>query len=93
MVFVKGMKDYAIIYTQNAKHITAMNIGVVQEQLPNDKFARVSKSHLINLDYILAIDIDGITLRGMEHEVVPLGETYREELINKYVRKNLVARK
>ncbi len=93
LIFVKAMKDYAIIYTKNAKHITAMNIKVVQEQLPEDKFVRVSKSHLINLDHILAIDIDGITLKGMEHEVIPLGETYREEFINNYVRNSLVQRK
>jgi two-component system, LytTR family, response regulator len=93
MIFVKGMKDYSIIYTAHNKHITAMNIGVVQEQLPPDKFVRVAKSHLINLDAILAIDIDGITLKGLEQELIPLGETYREELINQYVRKNLVARK
>jgi DNA-binding LytR/AlgR family response regulator len=91
--YVKGMKDYSILYTKDAKHITAMNIGVVQEQLRHDKFVRVSKSHLVNLDYILAIDQDGITLKGFEQETIPLGETYREELFNLYVRKNLVARK
>jgi DNA-binding LytR/AlgR family response regulator len=93
LIFVKAMKDYAIIYTPSTKYITAMNIKVVQDQLPAHRFVRVSKSHLINLDHILAIDIDGITLKGMEHELIPLGETYREEFINNYVRNSLVQRK
>jgi DNA-binding LytR/AlgR family response regulator len=93
LIFVKAMKDYAIIYTAAAKHITAMNIKVVQEQLPPDKFARVSKSHLINLDFILAIDIDGITLKGMENEIIPLGETYREEFMDNFVRNSLMHRR
>jgi DNA-binding LytR/AlgR family response regulator len=93
LIFVKAMKDYVIIYTTSTKHITAMNIKVLQEQLPEDKFVRVSKSHVINLDFILAIDIDGITLKGMEQEVIPLGETYRDDFINNYVRNSLVHRK
>jgi len=50
--FVEGLKDYVIIHTQNQKLITAMNLKSIHQKLPETYFQRVSKSYVINLDYI-----------------------------------------
>ena len=91
--FIKGMKDYVVVYFGKEKIITAMNIKTINEQLPSAIFARVSKSHIVNINYILSIDPDCIQLGGGIAEEIPLGDTYREEFITKYVKTNLIQKK
>lgn len=89
ILFVKGMKDYVIIHTSSDKYMTAMNVGTFYSHLDTDKFARVSKSYIINVSYIDNIDLDIISLR--EHEI-PLGRTYKEDFLSKHVKGRLLKR-
>lgn len=93
IAFIKGMKDYVLLYAGRDKIITAMNIKTIHEQLPPSIFARVSKSHIVNINFIQAIDQDSIQLRGDVQEEIPLGDTYRDDFITRYVKTNLVQRK
>jgi len=88
--YIKGMKDYVMIYTDAQRLMTAMNLKTIFSQLPHHIFARVSKSHLININFIDAIDLDFIQLAGEE---IPLGRTYKENFIKNYVKTNLIERK
>lgn len=89
--YIKGMKDYVMIYTQDKKKImTAMNIKTINKQLPDSIFVRVNKSYIININYIQSIDIDFINLGAIE---IPLGRTYRDNFLNNYVKTNLIERK
>lgn len=89
ILYIKGMKDYVMIHTKDQRLMTAMNIKTIFNQLPQQIFARVSKSYLININFIDAVDIDSIHLSGEE---IPLGRTYKEEFIKKYVKTNLIGR-
>ena len=89
IVFIKGLKDYVIIHTMNEKFMTAMNVGTMARQLPDDKFVRVSKSFIINSDYISSIDTDTIMVAGNE---IPLGNTYKENFVTRFVKTNLLKR-
>lgn len=91
--YIKGMKDYVIIHSGKEKIITAMNMKTINEQLPNHIFARVSKSHIVNINYILSVDLDYIHLSGVTTEEIPLGDTYREDFINRYVKTSLIGRR
>lgn len=89
--YIKGMKDYVMLYTnENKKIMTAMNIKTIHAQLPSSIFARVNKSYLININYIDEVDLDFIQLAGEE---IPLGRTYKEAFIRKYIKGNLIGRK
>ncbi len=89
--YIKGMKDYVMLYTQeNKKIMTAMNIKTIHKQLPPSIFARVNKSYLININYIDEVEIDFIQLSGEE---IPLGRTYKEAFIQNYIKGNLIGRK
>ncbi len=90
ILYIKGMKDYVMIYTtDNKKLMTAMNLGTITKQLPPEIFVRVSKSHLININFIDAVETDLIQLAGEE---IPLGRTYRERFVEDYIKKNLIGR-
>ena len=89
VLFIKGLKDYVIIHSATDKYLTAMNVGTIAKQLPSDRFVRVSKSYIINVNYISHIDVDLIDLNGHE---IPLGKSYKEDFLTKYVKSNLLKR-
>jgi len=87
--YVKGMKDYVMIFTEREKYMTALNIKTIFKQLPEDIFARVSKSYLINVNHIDSIDIDSIMI-GKEE--IPLGNSYKEAFLEQHVKGKLFKR-
>ena len=89
ILFIKGLKDYVIIHTAKEKYMTAMNVGTINRQLDEAIFARVSKSYIINVNYIKNIDTDTIDIESHE---IPLGNTYKDGFLKKYVKGNLLKR-
>jgi len=87
--FIKGMKDYVIVHSKQGKYMTAMNIKTINAQLPDDIFARVSKSYVINVNLIKSIEQDIIDLNGDE---IPLGNSYKKDFLASYIKGNLVDR-
>jgi DNA-binding LytR/AlgR family response regulator len=89
VLYIKGMKDYVMIFTNTNKYMTALNIKTIFAQLPKAIFARVSKSYLINVNQIDAIDIDSIMIGNEE---VPLGNSYKEAFLKQHVKGKLFKR-
>ncbi len=89
ILFIKGLKDYVIIHTENEKYMTAMNVKTVLSKLPSSIFARVSKSFIINVNHISSIEQDMIWI-GKED--IPLGNTYKALFIDTYIKKKLIDR-
>lgn len=88
--YIKGMKDYVQIITEKEKYMTAMNIKTTNEQLPDNQFVRINKSYIINSDYIDSIGQDFVMVSGDE---IPLGRTYKESFIKRFVKGKLIERK
>lgn len=79
--FIEGLKDYVIIHTKNQKLITAMNLKNMNLKLPEDLFLRVSKSYVVNLEYIDSFDNHTVYINDSE---IPLGEVYKKDFFEKY---------
>lgn len=79
--FVEGLKDYVIIHTQNQKLITAMNLKSIHQKLPETYFQRVSKSYVINLEYIDSFTNHTLYIKDAE---IPLGDVYKKDFFDKY---------
>ena len=90
ILYIKGLKDYVMIHTNKEKIMTAMNIKTINSQLPDSIFVRVSKSYIININFVDFVDQDFIQVAGEE---IPLGRTYKEHFINDYIKTNLIQRK
>jgi len=82
ILFIEGLKDYVILHTENQKVITAMNIKTIYDQLPKSIFARVSKSYIINIKQIDAVDNNTVYIGKNE---IPIGNAYREAFFNDFV--------
>ncbi|WP_300601852.1 LytTR family DNA-binding domain-containing protein [Niabella sp.] len=89
LLFIEGLKDYVVLYLENRKIITAMNIKTIHEQLPQQVFVRISKSYLINVAHITSFNNNSVQIR--EHEI-PIGDAYRAFFFDEFVKNRLVDR-
>ncbi|PZP48690.1 MAG: DNA-binding response regulator [Pseudopedobacter saltans] len=89
VLYVEGLKDYVIVHTSTQKIIAAMNIKTIHQQLPQNLFFRISKSYIINVQHIAALDNNSIFIQNDE---IPIGNIYRDAFYEAYVEKKLFKR-
>lgn len=89
IVFIEGLKDYVVIYLENQKVITLMNIKTINDLLPKSFFVRVSKSYIINVKKIDSVDNNTIYIGKNE---IPIGSIYRDYFFNEFVTKKILTR-
>ncbi len=87
--YIKGLKDYVIVHTSKGKYITALNVKTILRKLPENQFARVSKSYIININKIISVDIDSISI---DNEEIPLGNSYKEAFLKRHINNKLLKR-
>src|ERR1044072_3550730 len=81
IMYIEGLKDYVVIYAGNQKLITAMNLKTIHQKLPQQRFLRVSKSYVVNVNHINSFDHHNIYVGDSE---IPLGEVYKKEFFMTY---------
>lgn len=79
--FIEGLKDYVVIHTKQQKLITAMNLKTIHQKISGENFIRVSKSYVVNADYIDSFDNHNIYIEEAE---IPIGEVYKTDFFTKY---------
>lgn len=87
--YVKGLKDYVIIYTIKEKLMTAVNLKTFLAQMPTDKFARINKSHIVNVNFISLVEGDSIYI---DNECITLGKAFKNSFLEDYINKNVIKR-
>lgn len=89
ILYIEGLKDYVVIYTNDNKIITSMNVKTIAAQLPPAIFARVSKSYIVNTLHITSLDNELIYIQNNE---IPLGQSYKEDFLQHYIEAKIVKR-
>jgi DNA-binding LytR/AlgR family response regulator len=84
ILFIEGLKDYAVIHTAEKKIITKTTLKALAEQLPPDVFLRTNKSYIVNVNHIDSFDTNDIFIG--KHELA-IGASYRDGFIEKFVKK------
>jgi len=79
--FIEGLKDYVVIHTRHQKLITAMNLKTIHQKISGETFIRVSKSYVVNMNYIDSFDNHNIYIEDSE---IPLGEVYRSDFFTRF---------
>lgn len=82
ILYVEGLKDYISIFCKTERLITYLGITKIQEALPSNKFIRVHKSYIVNKDAITAFDGGSIEIN---RKSIPIGRTYKSEIMNKII--------
>ena len=54
----------------------------IQKKMPEDKFLRVHRSYIVNLNKISEIESPNLILEGNK-KIIPIGGSFREGLLSK----------
>ncbi|SFE84019.1 LytR/AlgR family response regulator transcription factor [Thermophagus xiamenensis] len=86
--YIEGMRDYVRIHLDNEKPIMAL-LGMknIQQHLPSDKFMRVHRSYIVNLNKIHIIERNRIVFNPDVY--IPVSDQYKEEF-QKYLDHNFL---
>lgn len=83
IVYIEGLKDYVIIRLDASRVITLQTMKSLEDKLPVQKFRRIHRSFIVNIDKIEAIV--GNMVEVMEKGQIkhlPIGKNYRDELLD-----------
>jgi DNA-binding LytR/AlgR family response regulator len=89
ILYIEGLKDYVIIYTNDRKIITAMNVKTIFDQLPHHIFARISKSYIVNTEHIFSCDSQNVYLKNAE---LPIGNGFKDDFFRDFIDGKVVKR-
>lgn len=77
VIYIEGMREYVRIHLLSGKSVMPLiSLHVLEEQLPSDKFMRVHRSFIVNLQKIKTIDHSRIVFDGKVY--IPVSEQYKE---------------
>lgn len=81
ILYIQGMSEYVKIHLQNANPIMSLiSLKSLESQLPDNKFLRVHKSYIVNLEKIVMIERGEIIYdNGI---VIPVSPQYKEKFQN-----------
>lgn len=82
ILFIEGLKDYAILQLADQRIITRMSLKALFDLLPKSAFLRVNKSYIINTQHIDSFDNNDIFIRT--HEIA-IGNSYRDAFFEEFV--------
>ncbi len=80
ILFIKADDNYSRIYTINKSYILSSTLKAIEEKLPSNKFMRIHRSYVVNLDFIDKIKES--TLYVGKHSL-PIGRSYQEQLFQR----------
>lgn len=77
ILYFEGLKDYVKIFTRGAARpvMSLMSLKSLEEQLPAERFMRVHRSYIVNLDKINTIERSAIQI---ETASIPIADKYKE---------------
>jgi len=84
--YIEGMSEYIKIHLVNSKPVmTLLSIKSIEEQLPPDRFMRVHRSYIVNLEKISVIERSRIIFDGNVY--IPVSDQYKSKFQG-YIDKN-----
>lgn len=80
ILFIEGLKEYVTFHTESRKYIVLESLKNLEIKLPSNKFIRVHKSYIVNIEKIDSLY--GNTIEIGENEI-PIGKSYSEDVKKK----------
>lgn len=79
IVYIEGIRDYIRIHTDDGGALqTLMNLKTAEEMLPSNRFARVHRSYIVNVDKVKKIERTRIVFGEV---TVPISDTYKDSFL------------
>jgi len=84
IIYIKSDNDYTSIVTTLKKYLVPITLSQWNMRLETENFYQVHKSYIINIDFILKVSGNLVILNNKIK--IPLGRTYKEAFMNKYIK-------
>lgn len=85
VIWIKGASNYVELHCQQKVHLHRATIRSIEDSLPKDKFFRVHRSAIINLDYVKKIGSEmgrySVVIMNNDDEV-KISNAYKSSLFN-----------
>lgn len=82
ILYIEGLKDYVIIRQDTSRIITLQTMKSLEAKLPSDKFKRIHRSYIVNIDRIRAIVGNMVEVQEKgQAKHIPIGKNYRDDLL------------
>ncbi|MCX6353006.1 MAG: response regulator [Bacteroidetes bacterium] len=78
----ESLGNYVKICTSKKTYVSHITMKEMMEIMPSSKFVRTHRSYIVNKDLISSIDYQELTVNDKK---IPIGKTFREELIKNFV--------
>lgn len=78
--WVEALGDYINIFTDKDKYTVHSTMKNIESKLPKDKFLRVHRSYIVNVNKIDKVDLDD-GLLVVEKKLIPIGISYKDTLM------------
>lgn len=81
IIYIEGLKDYVKINlaSDSKPVLTLMSMKALEEALPDNRFVRVHRSFIVNMDCVRVIERNSIILAG---RCIPVSESYRRRFFS-----------
>ena len=83
ILWIKSLKDYVEVFTENSKYITQVPIGEMEKLLPASLFLRVHRSYVVNLLKVTAFTTLDVEIGDME---IPIGNSYKNHVTGSLIK-------
>ncbi|MCD6068774.1 MAG: transcriptional regulator [Bacteroidetes bacterium] len=78
--YIQALGDYINIFTDDKRHTVHMTLKAIEDKLLSEKFYRLHRSYLINLDKIDSVEKETAYIN--KHPI-PIGEQNKQELLKR----------
>jgi DNA-binding LytR/AlgR family response regulator len=83
ILYIEGLKDYVIIRLSNSRVVTLQTMKSLEDKLPPNKFKRIHRSYIVNMDKIDSVNGNMIEVKEKnELKQLPVGKNYKDELLD-----------
>lgn len=91
VLYIESSGNFSFIHTlDNNKQIVLANLAKMEEQMPGNLFIRISRSFIINKQYVKSINTEQIQLQDT---YLNIGKQYAEKVLATIIGKNVIKRK
>ena len=84
ILYLNSDSDYTDIYLSGINHISSETLKYWESRLSQDKFVRVHKSYIVNLEKVVKISGNRIYL--IQNIVIPIGRTYKKSISSRFIK-------
>ena len=82
ILWIEAMENYVVINTFNEKYTIHFTMKAIEDKMPPEKFYRVHRSFIVNMNRIKAIEDNAIIIKTeTSSRLIPIGKSYKDKLM------------